>query len=148
VVRDEMAGEAVVDNPADWVARHIREYVESDGEQGHRWQGVNTLLLTTRGHKSGTLRRTALIYGEDEDRYVVVASKGGAPAHPSWYRNLAANPDVLVQVAADKFRGRARTASGEERTRLWELMASIWPEYNRYQERTDREIPVVVIERA
>lgn len=89
-----------------------------------------------------------LIYGKDGDRYVVVASKGGAPEHPLWYENLAAHPEVEVQVLADRFRAQARTAEGEERTRLWKLMTGIWPDYDQYQQKTSREIPVVVLERS
>jgi deazaflavin-dependent oxidoreductase (nitroreductase family) len=139
--------EQIYDSPKRWVARHVREYVETDGRRGHRWNGVDTLLLTTPGRKTGKPRRTALIYGRDGDRYLVVASSGGAPSHPSWYLNLSANPDVHVQVGADRFDARAVTASPKERPRVWRLMASIWPEYDRYQKRTEREIPVVVIER-
>lgn len=139
--------EEVFDSPTRWVAQHIRRYVESDGRSGHRWGGVYTLLLTTRGRKSGRLRRTALIYGKDRDRYLVVGSKGGAKEHPSWYLNLVANPEVHVQVGADKFPARARTATGKEKPPLWRLMTSIWPEYERYQTRTTRDIPVVILER-
>ena len=139
--------EEVFDSPTTWVGQHIRGYVESDGEKGHRWRGVNTLLLTTRGRKSGKLRRTALIYGRDGDPYVVVASKGGAEEHPEWYLNLAVNPDVQVQVGAEKFTARARTATAEEKPALWRLMTTVWPDYDSYQERTKREIPVVVLER-
>jgi deazaflavin-dependent oxidoreductase (nitroreductase family) len=138
--------EEVVDSPVGWVAHHIRGYVESDGEKGHHWRGVNTLLLTTKGRKSGKLRRTALIYGRDGDRYVVVASKGGAKNHPEWYLNLAESPEVEVQVGAEKFKARAHAATPEEKPKLWRLMTSIWPDYDRYQERTKREIPVVVLE--
>src|SRR3990172_632073 len=123
--------EEIFDSPTSWVAEHIRGYVETDGEKGHRWRGVDTLLLTTRGRKSGKLRRTALIYGRDGDRYVVVASKGGAHKHPTWYLNLRDHPEVHVQVGADKFVAKPRTAVGEERSRLWGLMAAIWPEYER-----------------
>lgn len=139
--------EEVFDSPKGWVGRHIREYVESDGKKGHRWSGVDTLLLTTRGRKTGKLRRTALIYGRDGDRYLVVASAGGLPTHPSWYLNLAANPKVQVQVGPERFSAQAATAPPKERPRLWRLMTSIWPEYDRYQTRTERAIPVVVIER-
>jgi deazaflavin-dependent oxidoreductase (nitroreductase family) len=139
--------EDVFDSPTGWVAQHVESYVESDGKRGHRWSGVNTLLLTTRGRKSGKLRRTALIYGQDGDRYLVVASKGGAKRHPMWFLNLEANPEVQLQVGADRFPARARTASKREKPRLWKLMTSIWPEYDRYQSRTDREIPVVILER-
>lgn len=139
--------EEVFDSPTGWVARHVRSYVETDGRKGHRWSGVKTLLLTTRGRRSGKLRRTALIYGEDGDRYLVVASKGGAKKHPSWYVNLVEHPEVQLQVGGERFPAQARTASPEEKPRLWRLMTSIWPEYDRYQARTDREIPVVILER-
>jgi deazaflavin-dependent oxidoreductase (nitroreductase family) len=139
--------EETFDSPVGWVARHIRDYVESDGKKGHRWSGVNTLLLTTRGRKSGKLRRTALIYGQDGDRYIVVASKGGAKKHPTWYLNLVANPEVQVQVGAEKFTAQALTATADEKPALWRVMTSIWPEYDSYQQRTNREIPVVLVER-
>ena len=142
-----MTEEEVSDSPTRWVARHVRTYVETDGRRGHRWGGVQTLLLTTRGRKSGKLRRTALIYGRDGDRYLVVASKGGSKSHPSWYLNLAENTGVEVQVGPEKFRARARKATTEEKPRLWKVMASMWPDYDRYQARTERDIPVVVLER-
>jgi deazaflavin-dependent oxidoreductase (nitroreductase family) len=135
------------DSPTGWVAEHISQYVESDGDNGHLWQGVSTLLLTTQGRKTGKWRRTALIYGRDGDRYVVVASKGGHAQHPSWYLNLVENPEVKVQVGADKFSARSRTATQEEKARLWPLMTSIWPAYDEYQTKTDREIPIVILER-
>ena len=137
----------VTDSPSRWVAEHVRRYVASDGKSGHQWSGVNTLLLTTRGRKTGKLRRTALIYGRDGDRFLVVASKGGSHQHPNWYLNLRDHPEVHVQVGADKFVAKARTAVGKERSRLWGLMAAIWPQYERYQKRTSREIPVVLLER-
>lgn len=139
--------ETVTDSPVDWVARHIQRYVETDGAEGHIWQGVPTLLLTTLGRKSGQWRRTALIYGADGDRVVVVASKGGAPEHPAWFRNLAESPQVRVQVGADAYDARARVADGEERAGLWALMVGVWPAYEDYRARTEREIPVVVLER-
>jgi deazaflavin-dependent oxidoreductase (nitroreductase family) len=140
--------EEVLDSPTGWVARHVRRYVETDGRSGHKWHGGETLLLTTRGRKSGKLRRTALLYGQDGDRYLLVASNGGARNHPSWYLNLAAQPEIELQVRAEKFAARARTATAEEKPRLWRLMASIWPDYDRYQKRTSRDIPVVIVERA
>jgi deazaflavin-dependent oxidoreductase (nitroreductase family) len=142
------AEEEVLDSPTRWVARHVRRYVDTDGRSGHRWNGTTTLLLTTRGRRSGRLRRTALIYGRDGDRYVVVASNGGARNHPHWYLNLTAQPEVQVQVQAERFAALARTADAEERPRLWRLMAEIWPDYERYQKRTGRELPVVILERA
>ena len=140
--------EEIIDSPSAWVASHIKGYVESQGKVGHEWNGITTLLLTTRGRKTGKLRRTALIYGRDGDRYIVVASTGGAPKHPAWYLNLAANPNVILQVEADVFKGRARTATVEEKPALWRMMASIFPQYDSYQTKTKRLIPVVIIERA
>ncbi|MPZ23394.1 MAG: nitroreductase family deazaflavin-dependent oxidoreductase [Dehalococcoidia bacterium] len=139
--------EEILDSPTEWVAQHIRNYVETDGKEGHRWRGVDTLLLTTRGRRSGKLRRTALIYGRDGDRYVVVGSQGGAPQHPAWYLNLSENSEADVQVGADRFKARARTASPEEKRSLWQVMTAIWPDYDNYQEKTPRQIPVVVLER-
>jgi deazaflavin-dependent oxidoreductase (nitroreductase family) len=139
--------ETPIDNSTDWVADHLKRYIATNGEDGHEWHGTTTLALTTLGRRSGKPRRTMLIYGEDAGRYVVVASKGGAPENPLWYENLAANPEVVVQVLADRFHARARTAEGEERARLWKLMAGIFPNYDEYQQKTSREIPVVVLER-
>jgi deazaflavin-dependent oxidoreductase (nitroreductase family) len=143
--------EEIIDSPTPWVARHVRRYVETAGASGHRWSGQDTLLLTTRGRRSGKLRRTALIYGRDGDSYLVVASSGGAPAHPAWYLNLVAEPQVQVQVGADTFAATARTASGEDRQRLWRMMAAKFPNYDSYQRRAGkagRQIPVVVLDRA
>jgi deazaflavin-dependent oxidoreductase (nitroreductase family) len=109
---------------------------------------VTTLLLTTRGRKSGKLRRTALIFGRDGKNYLVVASKGGAPNHPLWYLNLVANPEVEIQVGAEKFTAHARTAAQEEKPRLWKIMAGIFPNYDEYQAKAGREIPVVILEPA
>ncbi|HYB71566.1 MAG TPA: nitroreductase family deazaflavin-dependent oxidoreductase [Candidatus Bathyarchaeia archaeon] len=134
--------------PPGWQQEHARRYIETGGRDGHIWEGVTTLLLTTTGRRSGLSRTTPLIYGKDGDRYVVVASRGGAPAHPAWYENLSAHPEVSVQVMADRFKARARTASKAERPALWKKMAAIWPAYDDYQAKTSREIPVVVIERA
>jgi deazaflavin-dependent oxidoreductase (nitroreductase family) len=135
------------DSPVRWVADHIRRYATSEGKAGHRWSGVYTLLITTRGRKTGVLRRTALIYGRDGDRYVVVASNGGKDKHPFWYLNLLENPEVHVQVGAEKFVARARPATTEERPRLWELMTSIFSQYENFRKKTSREIPVVILER-
>ncbi len=126
---------------------HVRRYVETDGAEGHDWQGVSVLILTTTGRRSGEARSTPLIYGQDGDDYLVVASKGGAPTDPDWYGNLVAEPEVSVQVRGDRFEARARTASPEERQRLWKTMTASWPSYDDYQLRTEREIPVVVLER-
>jgi len=123
-------------------------FEETDGEVGHDWQeGVPTLVLTTTGRKTGQERKFALIYQEVDGNPVIVASKGGAPSHPGWYFNLVEHPEVGVQVKADKFTARARTVSGEERAKLWDKLAAVWPDYNEYAKKTDREIPVVVLER-
>jgi deazaflavin-dependent oxidoreductase (nitroreductase family) len=140
------SNEKVYDSPTGFVKDHIQEYVETDGKKGYLWRGVPTLLLTTRGRKSGKLRRTALIFGRDGKNYLVVASKGGAPKHPLWYLNLVANPQVEIQVGAEKLTARARTASKEEKPRLWKVMAGIFPNYNEYQAKATRDIPVVILE--
>jgi deazaflavin-dependent oxidoreductase (nitroreductase family) len=125
---------------------HVERYRETDGEEGHDWQGTSVLILTTTGHRSGQSRSTPLIYGTHGDDYLVVASKGGAPEHPAWYLNLEAEPEVEVQVRGDRFRAQARTATAEERAELWSTMTERWPAYDEYQTKTDREIPVVVLE--
>jgi deazaflavin-dependent oxidoreductase (nitroreductase family) len=128
---------------------HVKRYIETDGEEGHDWRnGVPVLILTTTGRRSGEPRPTPLIYGRAGDDYVVVASKGGAPEPPAWYLNLSDAPEVQVQVKADRFTARARTATPDEKPALWQTMAGIWPDYDAYQSKTDREIPVVVLERA
>lgn len=139
--------EEVVNSPIGWVAKHIQRYVESDGKQGHLYQGMPTLLLTTRGRKSGQLRRTALIYGQSGDHYLLVPSNGGSSDHPAWYLNLVAHEDVGVQVGAEKFNARARTATPDEKPALWQIMVAIFPQYKSYQKKANREIPVVILER-
>ncbi|WP_336205367.1 nitroreductase/quinone reductase family protein [Nonomuraea sp. LPB2021202275-12-8] len=138
----------ITDSPVAWVADHIRSYVASDGESGHRYQGKDALLLTTRGRRTGTLRRTALFYGADGDRLVVVGSNGGSAHHPAWVLNVRADPEVAVQVGAERFAARARVTEGDERERLWALMLEIFPSYGGMQKKTSRELPVMVIERA
>ncbi|MFO1427257.1 MAG: nitroreductase family deazaflavin-dependent oxidoreductase [Steroidobacteraceae bacterium] len=145
----------VVDpNQADWATEHLRRYLATNGEDGYfvdfsRIRGpaaVPTLILTTTGRKSGKPQTLPLIYGEAGRDCVIIASKGGAPEHPAWYLNLLANPEVGVQIKGTKLRARARIATGEERARLWKSMAAMYPPYDRYQARTQREIPVVVLE--
>jgi deazaflavin-dependent oxidoreductase (nitroreductase family) len=138
-------GEAVFDSPTGWVAGHVRGYVESGGKKGHLYFGMPTLLLTTRGRRSGKPRRTTMIYRRDGDRYVLVASNGGASEHPSWFFNLLEHPEVDVQVGPKRFPARAATA--DEKPDLWGRMASIFPRYDRYQKEAGRNIPVVVVER-
>jgi proline iminopeptidase len=127
---------------------HVQRYRETDGEEGHIWrEGSTVLLLTTTGRKTGEEHTTPLIYALDDGNPVIVASKGGAPEHPGWYRNLSKTPEVGVQIKGDVFRARARTTEGEERERLWRRVNEVWPHYEEYQTKTDREIPVVVLER-
>jgi deazaflavin-dependent oxidoreductase (nitroreductase family) len=128
-------------------AEHVRVYRETGGERGYRWRGTTILLLTTVGRSSGEERTTPLIYRADGERWVVVASKGGAPRNPSWYENLRAQPDATIQVRSEEIPVRASTAEGPERERLWALLAEVWPDYDEYQARTDRQIPVVVLQR-
>ena len=128
---------------------HVNRYVATNGEEGHNWvRGAPVLILTTTGRRSGETRSTPLIYGRSGADYLVVGSKGGAPTPPAWYLNLQANPDVAVQVKADRFAARARTASKQEKPELWKIMTSIWPDYDEYQTKTEREIPVIILERA
>jgi deazaflavin-dependent oxidoreductase (nitroreductase family) len=126
---------------------HVDRYQATDGEEGHEWQGTTALLLTTTGRKSGDERTTPLIYQEHDGDYLIVASKGGADEPPAWYRNLEADPTVRVQVKGDKFTAKARTAGPDEKPEMWSTMTAVWPDYDEYQRKTDREIPVVVLER-
>ena len=128
--------------------QHVRRYRETGGKVGHIWrEGSTILLLTTTGRTTGEQRTTPLIYAEDGPRYVIVASKGGAPDHPGWYKNLEKTPEVELQVKDEVFKARARTAQGEERARLWTKANTVWPHYDEYAKKTGREIPVVVLER-
>lgn len=127
-------------------AEHIRRYRDTDGEEGYLWNGAPCLILTTNGRRSGESRDSTLICNFDGDNYVIVASRGGSPTHPHWYLNLDADPNVEVQVKGKRFKARARTTQGDERARLWRLMCEVWPNYDEYQERTSRVIPVVVLE--
>jgi deazaflavin-dependent oxidoreductase (nitroreductase family) len=130
-------------------AEHVRRYRETDGEHGHDWKrGSSTLLLTTKGRRSGEQRTIPLIYGRSGDDFLIVASKGGSDEPPAWYANLRAEPEVEVQVLDDRFTARARDATPDEKPEMWREMVSHWPPYDEYQRRTDREIPVVVLERA
>ena len=143
------------ENVPDFVVDHLRRYLDSDGKDGHMWNSMGlgdhgecpSLLLTTIGRRTGQPVITPLIYGEAGGAYVVVASKGGAPTHPNWYLNLAANPEVELQIISERFKARARTAVGDERAQLWDLMLTIYPTYTELQDKTEREIPVVVLEK-
>jgi deazaflavin-dependent oxidoreductase (nitroreductase family) len=128
---------------------HVERYLATDGEEGHDWEkGSTVALLTTTGRKSGEKRTTPLIYGTSGDAHMVVASKGGADKPPTWYLNLQADPEAALQVKGDRFNVRARDATTDEKPELWKVMTAQWPDYDEYQRNTDREIPVVVLERA
>jgi deazaflavin-dependent oxidoreductase (nitroreductase family) len=124
---------------------HVARYLETDGEVGYLWNGAPILLLTTTGRKSGLPRTNALIHGRDGDDYLVVASMGGARTHPNWYQNLVRDPAAQIQDRADRFDVTARTAGDDEKPRLWRIMTEVWPNYDAYQARTERVIPVVVL---
>jgi deazaflavin-dependent oxidoreductase (nitroreductase family) len=127
---------------------HVQRYRETGGAEGHDWNNTTVLLLTTKGRRTGQPYTTPLIYQRHGDDFVVVASKGGDPEDPQWYKNLLADPEVEVQVMGDRFRARARTAADAEKPEVWGLMAATWPAYDEYQTKTDRPIPVVILEPA
>jgi deazaflavin-dependent oxidoreductase (nitroreductase family) len=133
------------DSQWDWVAEHTRTYLASGGTEGHERDGVRTLVLATTGRRSGTPRRTCLIYATSGSEYVVVASKGGAEEDPAWFKNLEADPSVGVQVGTRRFTARAHAASPAERAALWAQMMKIFPLYDEYAQKTDREIPIVLL---
>ncbi|HEY6531578.1 MAG TPA: nitroreductase family deazaflavin-dependent oxidoreductase [Acidimicrobiales bacterium] len=124
---------------------HVEAYRQSDGEVGYLWNGAPTLLLTTTGRRSGEQRVTPLIFGRDGDDYLIVASVGGMPKHPAWYLNLQADPSAHIQVKGDHLDVVARTASADEKPRLWQIVNEVWPNYDVYQARTDRVIPLVIL---
>ena len=150
-----MADAKLAPNLPDWMREHANRYLASGGADGHMYKisqpgrpelTVPSLMLTTTGRKSAEKFQFPLFYGQAGDSYFVVASKGGAPEHPGWYRNILANADVEVQVGTAKMKARARTVAGEERARLWEKALEFWPPYAEYQTKTKREIPVVVLD--
>jgi len=126
---------------------HVDRYRETEGAEGYDWQGTTILLLDTVGRKSGKSYTHPLIYRDYGDDYLIVASKGGAPEPPDWFRNLEANPEVGVQIKGETFRARARVATPQEKPAMWQHMLEVWPDYANYQTKTDREIPIVVLER-
>lgn len=136
---------ATADSPVPWVRKHIDSYVETGGAVGHEFHGAQALLLTVRGRTSGLPRRTALYYATDGEDLLVVASQGGADVHPQWYLNLQADPHVQVQVGAQVLEAVARTAAAQEKARLWPLATTVWPPYDEYQAKTERDIPLVVL---
>jgi deazaflavin-dependent oxidoreductase (nitroreductase family) len=150
-----MADAKLAPNLPKWMIDHANQYISSGGKEGHMYKvtppgysemSVPSLLLTTTGRKSGEKFTFPLFYGETGKSYIIVASKGGAPEHPGWYRNLLAHPEAEVQVGTKKLKAKARTATGEERAQLWKKGLEFWPPYADYQKKTDREIPVVVLD--
>ena len=134
-------------SPSDYVADHVQRYESSDGLDGGTMpNGSGVVVLTTRGRKTGKLRKSPLVRVTDGDRYIVIASMGGAPRHPSWFLNLVADPNVAIQDGSSRLEMRARTAAADERSQLWDLAVEQWPDYAEYQRKTDREIPVIVLE--
>lgn len=129
----------------DWVAEQTRTYLASNGAEGHESNGIYQLILATTGRRSGIARRTCLIYGTAGEDFVVVASNAGADEDPEWFKNLLANPSVGVQAGDRRFTARARVATPDERGPLWLRMARIFPLYDEYVQKTDREIPIVLL---
>jgi deazaflavin-dependent oxidoreductase (nitroreductase family) len=130
-----------------WIQDHLNSYIQTDGKDGHIWKGLPTLLLTTLGRISGELHTTPLIYGKFENKFLIVASRGGAPTNPQWYLNILNNPKINIQILSEKFQATARTANEDEKPKLWEVMTEIFPTYNDYQLKTDRIIPLVIVEK-
>jgi deazaflavin-dependent oxidoreductase (nitroreductase family) len=133
-------------SPSDRARRQVEEYEASNGEKGNTLRGRPVIVLTTVGAKTGKLRKTPLMRVEHQGTYAVVASLGGAPKHPVWYYNLEANPHVELQDRATKRAYMAREVFGEEKALWWERAVSTWPDYATYQQKTDRQIPVFVLE--
>jgi deazaflavin-dependent oxidoreductase (nitroreductase family) len=150
-----MAEAKLAPNLPQWMIDHANRYISSGGKDGHMYtvtppgyseMTVPALLLTTVGRKSGEKFIFPLFYGEDGNSIIIVASKGGAPEHPGWYKNLVANPEVEVQVGTRKFKAKARTVTGAEREGLWQKALKFWPPYADYAKKTEREIPVVLLD--
>ena len=134
--------------PSPWglIAGHVDRYLATDGVDGFEWEGAQCVILTTVGRRTGSLRRTPLIRIRDGERYLLVASMGGAPRHPSWYLNLVANPKATIQDRGERHEMLARTATPGEKAELWPIAVSQWPDYDDYQARTDRDLPLVICE--
>lgn len=124
---------------------HVRQYEATGGKVGHDWNGTSCLILHNTGRKSGKVRKNPLIYGRDGEDYVLIASNGGAPDHPDWYKNLVAHPDTKIQVWGDVIPVTARTGTDADKARVWPLMAKQWPGYDDYQANSRRNIPVVLL---
>jgi deazaflavin-dependent oxidoreductase (nitroreductase family) len=150
-----MAEAKLAPNLPQWMIDHANRYISSGGKDGHMYtvtppgypeMTVPSLLLTTVGRKSGEKFIFPLFYGEEGNSIIIVASKGGAPEHPGWYKNLVASPEVEVRVGTKVFRAKARTITGPEREPLWQKALKFWPPYADYAKKTEREIPVVLLD--
>ncbi|MEV7097261.1 nitroreductase family deazaflavin-dependent oxidoreductase [Amycolatopsis sp. NPDC051045] len=141
--RPDAVDEVVTISPVGWVARQARRYEESGGTKWTTVHGAPCLLLDYRGRRSGHWHRTVLIYRRDGESYLIVASNGGAESHPLWYHSITENPDVRVRVGPDRFTARARTLSGEDKTRVWPGLVETFAPYDGYRRSTSRDIPVV-----
>ncbi|WP_036491797.1 nitroreductase family deazaflavin-dependent oxidoreductase [Nocardioides sp. CF8] len=139
-----------VPSATEWVRKNVEEYEASNGERGGTLSGTDypIVVVTSVGRKSGDLRKNPVMRVERDGAYLAVASKGGAPDNPEWYANFVAHPEVEVQDKAEKHTYTARLLEGAERADWWELAVATWPTYASYQEKTDREIPLFVLERA
>ena len=126
---------------------HVRQYEATGGKTGHDWNGTSCLILRVKGRKTGKVRKYPLIYGKDGNDWVLVASKGGVPENPGWYENLVANPNCEIQVWDEVIPVVASTGSAADKKRVWPAMTAQWPDYDKYQEKTPREIPVVLLRR-
>ncbi|MFC0623279.1 nitroreductase family deazaflavin-dependent oxidoreductase [Kribbella deserti] len=135
--------EEIHDSPVDWVHKHLQQFLATDGKQGR--SSARRLLLTTRGRRSGALRRTVLNYWTDGPRFLVVGSNGGSARHPAWYLNLCAEPEVTVQVGAEVFQARATTVTADEKARYWPQFVATMPSYADFQRKTSRDIPVALL---
>ena len=134
-------------SPSDWAREQAEKFEATGGAEADTLQGKPIVLVTSIGAKTGKLRKTPLMRVEHDGEYAVVASKGGAPEHPVWYLNLLADPEVTLQDKAVKRKYLAHTATGSERAEWWARATEVWPDYNNYQTKTDREIPIIVLER-
>ena len=135
-------------SPSQYAADQVRKYEESGGQEGNTMRGVPVIILWTRGRSSGSVRKSPLMRVRDGDRYAVVASKGGAPDHPAWYANMVADPHVSLQDGPEVRDYVAREVTGDEKAEWWARATAVWPDYDAYQEKTDREIPLLVLEPA
>lgn len=144
----------VVDSPSEWVRDHATRYEATYGADGHDWNGLPCLLVTTKGRRSGRWVRSVLIYGIDDltGDVILVASKGGHPSNPLWFENLVDEPgSVFLQIKGERFWATARVVEGDERARMWSAMNAIFPTYDEYQSKagaTGRIIPVVALSRS